>query len=436
MIPSHDLFTLINIAAMALLAWGIPLQMVPIFIWLERKGSAVIQDRIGPNRAEILGFRLFGMLHNIADVVKLLMKEDLMPGGVHRTYYLLAPFLSMSVALLPLAVIPFASPLPLGENVVSFQVAGFDLGLLLILAITSLGVFGIMLAGWASNSKFSLMGGLRSSAQMISYELSVGLAVVGLIMSFGYINLLHIVEAQGRELSLFGHALPLPNWGLFLQPVGFLLFLVGSFAETNRNPFDLAEGESELVAGYHTEYSSMKFALFFMAEYSNMTVAAIVLSTLFLGGYQVPFAPVDVLRANPKALLGILGGLHLVGGAALGLLFIQMGRSKMSYETGTHRVEMFIYALAAFAAAAAGLLLLLVLPGLAIPAWLPGPLAALVQFSCLMAKALFFCWLFVWVRWTLPRFRYDQLMNLGWKLMLPLALLNVAITGILVLIQR
>ncbi len=434
-LPS-EWFTLINIAVMAVVAWSVPLTMVPIFIWLERKGSAVIQDRVGPNRAEILGFRLFGFLHNITDVVKLLMKEDILPARTQRLYFLLGPFLSMMVALLPLAVVPFATPLPWGGHVARFQVADWDLGLLFILAVSSVGVFAIILGGWSSNSKYALMGSLRSSAQMISYELSVGLAVMGVLMVFGEANLLTIVEAQGRPLDLFGYHLPLPNWGLFLQPVGFILFLVGSFAETNRNPFDLPEGDSELVAGYHLEYSSMKFALFFMAEYSNMAVAALVIATLFLGGYQVPFAPAEVLRENPKGILWVLSGLMMAGGAALGTLLLILGKKRASFETGVHRWELFLYSLAAYAAALAGLGLALSLPSLVIPTWLPGPLSVLAQFASLMAKALFLCWLFVWVRWTLPRFRYDQLMGLGWKLMLPLALLNVAVTGALLLLGR
>jgi NADH-quinone oxidoreductase subunit H len=306
----------------------------------------------------------------------------------------------------------------------------------MLLAVTSLGIFGIILGGWASNNKYSILGGMRSSAQMISYELSVSLAVVGLLMVYGEVGLTRLVEAQAAPLRLFGFSLPLPAWGVFLQPVGFLLFLVGMFAETNRNPFDLAEGVSELVAGFHVEYSSMKFALFFMGEYSNMTVASLVIATLFLGGYQVPFASADVLRANPKAVLGILAGLAVLGGVVLGWIFMNLGRHKVCFERGVHRIELFVYAAAVLCLAAVGAGLLVALPGLNVPVWLPGPLAAMAQFACLMAKALFFCWLFVWVRWTLPRFRYDQLMDLGWKMMLPLALLNVAVTCALVLLQR
>jgi NADH-quinone oxidoreductase subunit H len=264
---------------------------------------------------------------------------------------------------------------------------------------------------------------------MLSYELSVALAVVGILMTYGDANISHIVEAQGQPWVWLGHPLPLPPWGLFTQPIGFVLFLVGSFAETNRNPFDLPEGESELVGGYHTEYSSMKFALFFMAEYSHMTVASVVLATLFLGGYQVPFVPTEVLRSHPREILWVFAALAVVAGLALGSLFTAMGIHK-PYEKGFRRNEMYVYAGGVFGLALTALVAACFLPGADLPSWLPGPLTVLTQVACLMSKALFFCWLFVWVRWTLPRFRFDQLMGLGWKVLLPLGLVNVALTGI------
>ncbi len=436
MIDSNQLFTLINITVMTVVAWLIPLQFIPIFIWLERKGSAIIQDRIGPNRAEIMGFRLFGMIHNFADVVKLLMKENIVPTHVNRFYFILAPFWSMAVSLLPLLVIPLATPILLGGHTIRFQAADLGVGILFILSITSMGVFGVMLAGWSSNNKFSLLGGIRSSAQMISYELSMGLAVVGLLMVYQDVKLSSIVETQGRLLSAWGHTLPLPNWGIFLQPVGFLLFLVASFAETNRNPFDLAEGESELVAGYHVEYSSVKFALFFMAEYSNMVVAAFVISTLFFGGYQVPFVSTEALAQNPKLVLGLLCGLVALLKGTAGFIFLKGANQQKHLYTGVKRNEPFIWAGLCFAAAFAALIFLAVGLSVDLPPGLVAVLAALLQLLCLTLKVLFFCWLFVWVRWTMPRFRYDQLMKLGWKVMIPLALANLLVTGVVVLTQK
>jgi len=432
----NQVFTLINITVMTLVAWIIPLQFVPIFIWLERKGSAIIQDRIGPNRAEILGFRLFGMIHNFADVVKLLMKENIVPTNVNRFYFVLAPFWSMTICLLPLLVIPLAAPLAWGGHTIYFQAADLGVGILFILSVTSMGVFGVILAGWSSNNKFSLLGGIRSSAQMISYELSMGLAVVGLLMVYQDVKLSAIVEAQGRLLTAWGHTLPIPNWGIFLQPVGFLLFLVASFAETNRNPFDLAEGESELVAGYHVEYSSVKFALFFMAEYSNMVVAAFVISTLFFGGYQVPFVSTQSLAENPSLSLGILCGLVALLKGTAGVILLKRGNQQKHLYQGVKRAEPFLLAGLCFTVVFAALVILALGLGIGFPPLANGVVVALLQLLCLSLKVLFFCWLFVWVRWTMPRFRYDQLMKLGWKIMLPLALLNLLVTGVIVLSQR
>jgi NADH-quinone oxidoreductase subunit H len=417
---SETTFTLLNIAVMVVVMWAIPLNLIPFFIWLERKGSAIIQDRIGPNRAEILGFRLFGLIHNFADVLKLLFKENITPAGAHRFYYLLAPFWSMTLSLLPLLLIPLAAPFTLGERRVVFQAADLNMGLLFILAITSLGVFGVILAGWASNNKYSLMGGLRSSAQMISYELSMGLSVVGLLMVFKSVRVGDIVQAQAGA------------WGILLQPVGFLLFLTAAFAETNRNPFDLAEGESELVAGYHIEYSSVKFALFFMAEYANMVGASFLLATLFLGGYQVPFATTEVLQANPGAVLAVLLLLGACAGALGGWILRKRAKQQETLHQGVKRLEPYLLSWIGFAKAVAALALLAAFwAGLfSLPPWAPPVLAALLQVTCLLLKVLFFCWLFVWVRWTLPRFRYDQLMDLGWKVMLPIAMVNLLLTGI------
>ncbi len=421
---------------MTVVMWLTPLQFIPFFIWLERKGSAIIQDRLGPNRAEIFGIRLFGLIHNFADVVKLLMKENITPSSANAFYYLLAPFWAMTVSLLPLLVVPLAAPIDIAGHTVRFQAANFGVGILYVLSITSMGVFGVILAGWASNNKFSLLGGLRSSAQMISYELSMGLAVVGLLMVYQGVKVDGIVESQGSLLTFNGHTLPLPNWGIFLQPVGFFLFLVASFAETNRNPFDLAEGESELVAGYHIEYSSVKFALFFMAEYSNMVVSAFLVSTLFLGGYQVPFASTETLVQKPQVTLFILCFMGITWGLAVGyLLYIYAQQQKPLYS-GMKRWEPFILSGAGLGLAVGSLAILAFSSAITFPPWAPAVLAALLQMICLLTKVVFFCWLFVWVRWTMPRFRYDQLMNLGWKLMLPVALLNLLVTGVVLLIQK
>ena len=426
-------FEVLNIIVMALIAWIIPLQFIPLMIWLERKGAAIIQDRIGPIRANIGGIRLFGMLHNIADVIKLLFKEDIVPNHVQKFYYVLAPFWSMTISLIPLMLVPIAAPIQIGEYVFRFQVADYSSGIILFFAITGLGVYGIILAGWASNNKFSLLGGLRSSAQMISYELGMGLSIVAVLMTFQDVRIQNIVEAQSGFLTIFGTTLPLPNWGLFLQPIAFITFVVAAFAETNRTPFDLAEGEAEIVAGYHTEYSSMKFALFFMAEYANMVVVSIIIATLFLGGYQVPFVTTEMLRANPHYTLTAILILTALTFFIFSIIVYKRAKAYGKYfKEPLGQKEYFILTYLFLGIAILALVLIPVALNLEYSELASQIIAALFQISMLFAKAMIFLWLFVHVRWTLPRFRYDQLMNMGWKLMLPVSLINIIITGIII----
>ena len=294
-----------------------------LMVWGERRVAALIQDRVGPNRVGPAG-----LLQSIADLGKFIFKEDVVPGHVHKWMYILAPSIAVVPAMVTFAVIPFGPGL---------QIADINIGILFILAIASLGVYGITLGGWASNSKYALLGGVRSSAQMISYEICLGISAIGVVLSVGDLHLGRIVEWQASN-----------GWFLWHQPLAFLLFLTASYAETNRLPFDLPEAETELVAGYHTEYSSMKFALFFLAEYSNMIVSSALVTTLFLGGWS-------------------LFGLERLG-AAVGVLIFSV-------------------------------------------------------------KTLFLLFVYLWIRWTLPRFRYDQLMGIGWKWFFPLALANVMVTA-------
>lgn len=424
--------TLINTAVMALIGWIIVLQLIPVLIWFERKGAAIIQDRWGPIRANIGGVRLFGMLHNIADVIKLLMKEDVTPNHVQKFYYYLAPFWSMTIALLPMMLIPLAAPVDFGDTQLRFAAGDYESGLLMIFAITGLSVFAVILAGWASNNKYSILGGLRSSAQMISYELAIGLSIVAILMVYKTLHITSIVEQQGQLLSVYGFTLPLPNWGVVNQPIAFIVFLTALFAETNRTPFDLAESESELVAGYHTEYSSMKFALFFMAEYGNMIVGAFVVSTLFFGGYQVPYMPTDMLRANPHwALTGLLG-ITAVLAVAFGIMvFRRAPIMKALIKKGAGAYEYYAIAFILFGAAVSALAGIGVGYTLDIGEDAAKIITIIFQVLVLSAKAIFFCWFYIQVRWTLPRFRYDQLMDLGWKILIPISLLNILVTGTL-----
>jgi NADH-quinone oxidoreductase subunit H len=347
------------VAKVALVAF-ILLQVVPIMIWVERRGSALMQNRLGPNRVGPLG-----LLQSAVDAIKMIFKEDFVPAHVTPFYYLLAPVVAVIPAFMAFAVIPFASQIEIGGQIIQFQIADLNVGMLYILSITSLGVYAIIMAGWASNNKYALLGSLRSSSQMISYELSMGLSLIGIVMIFSSVKLGDIARMQGETLVQIG-SVSIPKWGVFLQPLGFLIFLTSAYAETNRLPFDLPEGESEIVAGYHLEYGAMKFALFMLAEYINMTTASAMVTTLYFGGWQLL-----------PGMGWVLGQLPLDGLAAE-------------------------WARVAFEAASFSL------------------------------KVAFFLWLFVWVRWTLPRFRYDQLMDLGWKLMLPLSILNIFVTGFLI----
>lgn len=397
--------------------------IIPLLIWAERKGSAFIQDRHGPNRASILGLRVGGLLHSLADVVKLMTKEDIIPTHVNKPFYILAPFLTLMIACVTFIVIPFAHPITIDGVSYSLQAADLNVGILYILAMTSMGVFGIMLAGWSANNKFALLGGARSSAQMFSYEISMGLSLISVILMTGSFQVGDIVAHQGAN--------PL-SWNFVSQPLACLMFIVASFAETNRTPFDLPEGESEIVAGYHVEYSSMKFAMFFMAEYANMIIASAMIASLFFGGWQVPFMSTDFLRENAN------GGLFLIL-MAHGILFLIIGASLLArFKPGRYGdkrdYEMLVLGIPLLML---GLIisLLTIIGGGAIE--LPDLgrqiFAAFIQFGMFIGKVLFFCWLFIWVRWTLPRFRYDQLMHLGWKVMIPLSLANVAVTAVVLL---
>src|SRR3990170_3786842 len=351
------------IAAKALLVLFMVLNLAGVMGWVERKGSALIQDRIGANRASVLGFAGLGLVNTlIADPIKFLTKEDFIPPSGDRLLHTLAPCLALFPALVTFAVIPFGDVLVVGGREINLQVANINVGILYIFAMASLSVYGIVIGAWASNNKFSLLGGVRGAAQMISYEIAMGLSVMGILMVYGTLELQQIVRSQGQ--LLWGW---LPAWGVFLQPVALLLFSAAAVAETKRIPFDLPEGESEIVAGFHTEYSGGKFLMYFTGEFAEMVTSAGLIATLYFGGWQVPYLLRD--------------GFHFPWG-------------------GTW-----------------------LLPQLAV---------VLLQVGAFTLKVVFFCWLFVLLRWTLPRFRYDQVMRLGWKMLLPLALLNVMVTGVVI----
>lgn len=340
-----------------------------LLLWVERKGSAILQDRIGANRAAIFGKMPFnfGIINTlVADPIKLLTKEDFVPQGADRLLHTLAPIIALLPILITFVVIPFGDVLIIGEVTINLQAASLNIGLLYILAMVSLGVYGIVLGGWASNNRWALLGGIRASAQMISYEIAMGLALIGIVLTFGTLDLQEISRAQGELLGGF-----IPAWGIFLQPVSFFIFLTAGIAESKRNPFDLPEAESELISGYFTEYSGMKQATFMLVDFVEVVVVSGLVTTLFFGGWQVPF----LVREGFQFPWG--GGIPL-----------------------------------------------------------PSLLVTLLQVGAFTLKVVFFCWLQIMIRWTLPRFRYDQLITLGWKILLPLALVNVMATALVILLLQ
>ena len=324
--------------------FAITMIMAMYSTWAERKVAAFLQDRVGPNRA---GWG--GLLQPLADGMKLFAKEEFEPNTPNKFLFFVGPAIAMSTALMTSAVIPWGDKLEIFGRTVVLQATDIDGSLLYIFAVVSIGVYGIMIGGWASNNKFSLMGAVRAASQMVSYEIAMGLSVIALIMMTGTLSL--------KEISLQQAGM---NWNVFYQPVGFLIFLICAFAETNRTPFDLAECESELIGGYHTEYSSMKMGFYLFAEYANMFISSTIIAVLYFGGYNYPGMQwmVENVGVNPANIIGI------------GVLFF---------------------------------------------------------------KICFFIFFYMWIRWTIPRFRYDQLMNLGWKILIPLSIINIIITGICIL---
>jgi NADH-quinone oxidoreductase subunit H len=366
--------------------------------WVERKVIAHIQVRMGPSRVGP-----HGLLQPLADVIKLITKEDLIPPYVNKFLYLAAPFFAITMALLSISVIPFGAELHIFGDTTWMQLADLNIGILFVLAVSSVSVYGIALAGWASNNKYALIGGLRSSAQMISYELPLSMAVAAPLLLANSLSLRHIVEQQAGYYLGF-----IPRWSIFQTPMpqifSFIIFLIAAFAETNRIPFDLPEAENELVAGFHTEYSSMKFAAFFMAEYSNMITVCAITTTLFLGGWLPLWPAAGGSNYVPAIIFLLAGAISLYHG-------LNPVRRRDGYTLPVVAVVFFLLA---------AVFLIPVLKGALLP---------LFWFAAKTGALLF---LFIWIRGTLPRFRYDQLMAFAWKVMFPVAVLNLLVTGLMV----
>ncbi len=334
----------------------------PILGWVERKQSALMQDRVGANRADIFGFTMIGLFHPLADALKLMTKEDFIPQGANKVMHTIAPFISFVPALIAFAVIPFGGEYIIHGKEINLVIADLDVGLLYIFAFASLATYGAVIAGWASNNNWSLLGALRASAQMISYEVAMGLTIIGVFMVYGSLKLTEIGAAQEDFFK----------WGIFLQPLGFVMFLAAAIAENKRIPFDVAEAEPEIIAGYFLEYSGMKFIMFWMAEFIEIITISGIVTTLFFGGWNIPFVPTATLIS----------------------FFSSLG------DTWANIITM------------------------------------LIHIGVFFSKIIFFIWLQMTIRWTLPRFRYDQVMKLGWKILLPLSLLNIFVTGVVILLFK
>ncbi len=339
------------------LTWTLLLAL--FLTWVERKESAVMQDRIGANRASVFGLRLFGLFQPFADAIKMLFKEDFVPSFSQRLLHWLAPAASFFFVAVTMVAVPFGDAVRLFDRRIPLQVVDLNAALLFVLAMLSLGIYGILISGWASTNRFALIGSLRGAAQLISYEVALGLSLVGLIMVFPSLRLSRIVEFQGA--MLFGF---LPKWGIFLQPLGFAVFFLAGLAETKRVPFDMPEGESEII-GFYTEYGGLKFGLFMFTDFLEVILLSALATTLFFGGWQVPW----------------------------------LGAGGFAFPWGGN---------------------------LAVAPWA----VTILQVLSFNLKVFFFCWLQILLRWTYPRFRYDQLMDFGWKVLVPLGVVNILVTGL------
>ncbi|MDX9722426.1 MAG: NADH-quinone oxidoreductase subunit H [Myxococcota bacterium] len=429
--------TLIILLKISVVILGFVLSAGGLMTLIERKQSALIQNRVGPNRANLRGhlqgeafsksLRLGGLFHMLADSLKMLFKEDIIPAKAHKLLFQLAPMIMLFPALVLFAVIPWTDQYCPGgallvvngqdvcfeEPANYFSIAELDVGLLYVFAIASLSIYGIAIGGWASNNKYSLLGALRASAQMLSYEVPMALSILGIVLIYGSLNLNEIAREQGE--LLFGI---LPKWGVFLQPVALLLFFTASLAENKRAPFDLPEAESEISHGYNIEYTGLKFGMFMLAEFIGPVFIGALIATLFFGGWQVPYLYGDGFRMPFEGMYVVFALLFL----AVAAYFASVGYQRRQ------RLPMVVAALFVLHVIAFAVMAYYQKEGVL---RLPYPVVMALRIGAMMTKIALLTWLQFMLRWTLPRFRYDQIMRLGWKVLLPLALLNLLVTAIL-----
>ncbi|RXK12429.1 NADH-quinone oxidoreductase subunit H [Halarcobacter mediterraneus] len=415
---------IVNILLAKILSVG----TTPIMVWWERRVAGFIQDRTGPNRCDIGGIRLGGLIQAIADMLKLVFKEDFTPSHIKEKFlYTIAPALVFICSFLTMAVIPFADNLVIDGESFMMQAIPTQLGIMWFLAFAGLSVFGIILGGYSSQNKYGLLGGIRASAQVISYEAAMGLSIISVLLTYGSINLNDMVQAQGG--TFFGI---IPSWGIFMQPLAALIFIVTAFAETNRTPFDIAEGESEIVAGYHTEYSAMRFGLFQVGEYAAMSASSAIIVTLFLGGYHIPWMDTATIQNNINyVILAIVILLPIKA-----YLFAKWMSKNYDWldpkDKRNKEKNILIRGFWLIAIIISAVLIMFLVTGLGENG--VNIATAVIQIGTFVVKFLLMNLVFIWIRWTLLRFRYDQLQMLGWKVLIPLSILNIVITATFIVV--
>ncbi|XPV69168.1 MAG: complex I subunit 1/NuoH family protein [Halarcobacter sp.] len=416
---------IVNILLAKILSVG----TTPIMVWWERRVAGLMQDRTGPNRADIAGIRLGGLIQAIADMLKLVFKEDFTPAHIKEKFlYTIAPAIVFFCSFMTMAVIPFSDTLVIDGESFMMQAIPTTLGIMWFLAFAGLSVFGIILGGYSSENKYGLLGGIRASAQVISYEAAMSLSVISVLLTYGTINLSEMVQAQSGVFFGF-----IPAWGIFMQPLAALIFVVTAFAETNRTPFDIAEGESEIVAGYHTEYSAMRFGLFQVGEYAAMSASSAIIVTLFLGGYQIPWLDTQTIQSNINYVI-----LAIIIILPIKAFFLNKWMNKNynwldANDKRDREKNILIKAFWGITAVVMAILILFLITGLGSNG--VNIATAVIQIGTFIAKFFFMNFVFIWIRWTLLRFRYDQLQMLGWKVLIPLSILNIVITAIFVVVS-
>ncbi len=403
---------------------------IPVLVWLERRVASLIQDRLGPNRTNVFGFRFGGVVQSFADVVKLLLKEEYYPSHIKtgRWLFMLAPVITFAVALLAFMAIPFADTLHIDGEALRVQALPIDYGVLWYLAIGAIGVLGVIFGGWLSHNKYALLGSARAGSMVISYELPLGLSILAFIITYNTVDFNAMVQWQSGTFFAF-----LPAWGILVQPIASIILIVSLFAETNRNPFTVAEGESEIVAGFMTEHTAMKFAMYFMGEYVAMNTASAVIITVIFGGYQIPWVSTEMMLQNFSVFAMIL---MISVPVVVGLLIKWMRKNNtvrptVSTDSGRN-FETKVLTIALLGMTALIEVILLYLAFFADSSLANSITVMLFQIVVFVVKLMMFNIFFIIIRWTVPRFRYDQVQHLGWYYLLPLSLLNLFITALVV----